>query len=92
MGEQQEGILVDLVGLARIYFGFDELFLSGVELIMSVLADGLGKVANEGIPVDLQLSMTSWGDLLIPKNLIILHIRLIYMTNRTVTPIQISFI
>lgn len=92
MGEKEEGILEYLVGLARIYFGFDELLLSGVELVMSVLTNGFAEVANEGIPVDLKLPVSSGGDLLIPKNLIILHIRLIYKINRTVTPILISFI
>jgi hypothetical protein len=52
----------------------DEFFLGGVELVVRVLTDGFGEVADEEVPVDDELTMSPWSDFLIPEELIILHL------------------
>lgn len=74
MGEEEEGVLVYLVAVPGVNLALDEFFLDGVELVVRVLTDGFGEVADEEVPVDDELTMPPWSDFLIPEELIILHI------------------
>lgn len=74
VGEEEEGVLVYLVAVPGVNLALDEFFLDGVELVVRVLTDGFGEVADEEVPVDDELTMPPWSDFLIPEELIILHI------------------
>lgn len=74
MGEEEKGVLVDLVAVSGVNLAPDEFFLGGVELVVRMLTDGFGEVADEEVPVDDELAMSPGCDFLIPEELIILHI------------------
>jgi hypothetical protein len=74
VGEEKKGVLVYLVAVPGVNLALDEFFLGGVELVVRVLTDGFGEVADEEVPVDDELTMSPWSDFLIPEELIILHL------------------
>lgn len=49
--KEQEGSLTDLSFPVWVNFGSNEFSLGGVELIMRVVGDGGGEIADEDIPI-----------------------------------------